>query len=407
MPKKLDQVSRRDFLKASTAGGTLATALSASKVLGANERIRLGAIGTGGRCRKSLMGNAKTQPDAELVAICDVYEPHLLQAAEVAPQAKQYRDYRALLDDKTIDAVLIGSPDHWHARMTMDAVRAGKDVYVEKPVTHTLEEGAELVRVVEASQRVVQTGTQQRSWEHFILGKQMVDAGQLGRITFVRCWWYQNYAAGQLPRSFNPAKLDRKAWLGKAPDQEVTVNKFARWRWYWDFGGGALTDLMSHWIDVAHWYTGAPAPRAVITSGQRYVLDWECPDTITCALEYPKDFSVTYHGQMASSIDDGGMELRGTKATMKLDRAHLAIYPEGGELIGKLGTMEPEILIRSRADGTIAHVRNFLDCVKSRRTPTADIRVAVDAARAAHLGNLALRQERKIKWDARGQRVES
>lgn len=407
MPINSDCISRRHFLKTSTAGATLAAAWPSAKVLGANDRIRLGAIGTGGRCRKSLVGNAKAQADTQIVALCDVYEPHLALAAEVAPEAKLYRDYRALLDDKTIDAVFIGSPDHWHARMTMDAVNAGKDVYVEKPVTHTLAEGAELVRVVEASKRVVQTGTQQRSWEHFILGKQMVDAGQLGRITFIRCWWYQNYAASGPPRKFDPAKLDRKAWLGKAPAQEVTASKFGRWRWYWDFGGGALTDLMSHWIDVAHWYTGAQAPRAALTSGQRYVLDWECPDTINCALEYAQNFSVTYHGQMASSIDDGGMELRGTKATMKLDRAHLAIYPEGGELIGKLGGPEPAILIRSRADGTIAHVRNFLDCVKSRRAPTADIRVAVDAARAAHLGNLALRQERKIKWDAARAQVES
>jgi predicted dehydrogenase len=141
------------------------------------------------------------QSDTEIVALCDVYEPRLLEAAEIAPQAKQYRDYRALLDDKNVDAVLIGSPDHWHAKMTIDAVKAGKDVYVEKPVTHKLEEGAELVRTVEAAKRVVQTGTQQRSWEHYIIGKQLVDAGKLGQITFVRAWWFQNYAVRRLPRN--------------------------------------------------------------------------------------------------------------------------------------------------------------------------------------------------------------
>jgi predicted dehydrogenase len=393
-------LNRRNFLRTSLTGATLTTALSYSSILGANDRIRLGAMGTGGRCQKAMMHYSLMQPDAEITAICDVYDLRMQEAAEMAPQAKQYRDYRALLDDKNVDAVLIGSPDHWHARMTMDAVNAGKDVYVEKPVTHSLEEGAPLIKAVEDTRRVVQTGTQQRSWEHFTLGKQLVDAGHLGQITFVRAWWYQNYAVRSLPKRFDPAKLDRKAWLGNAPDQEVNALKYSTWRWFWDFGGGALTDLMSHWIDVVHWYTGSPVPVSAMTTGHRYVLhDLECPDTITCVLDYPKNFSVTYHGQMASSIDDGGLEIRGTRATMKLDRARLAIYPEGGQLIGKLGEIEPEILIRSRADGTIAHVRNFLDCVKSRKTPAADIRAAVDCANAAHLGNLALRQERRMKWE--------
>jgi predicted dehydrogenase len=404
---KKQPLTRRKFLQASASSAVLATALSSAKVRGANERIRVGAIGTGGRCQKALMGNVKLQSDTEIVALCDVYEPRLLEAAEIAPQAKQYRDYRALLDDKNVDAVLIGSPDHWHAKMTIDAVKAGKDVYVEKPVTHKLEEGAELVRTVEAAKRVVQTGTQQRSWEHYIIGKQLVDAGKLGQITFVRAWWFQNYAVRRLPRKYDVTKLDTKAWLGNAPPQEVTALKYSTWRWFWDFGGGALTDLMSHWIDVVHWYTGSPAPATAMTNGNRYVLhDLECPDTITCVLDYPKNFSVTYHGQMASNIDDGGMEIRGTKATMKLDRSHLAIYPEGSELIGKLGSVEPEILIRSTHDGTIDHVRNFLDCVKSRKTPTANIRVAVDCANAAHIGNLAFKQERKVKWDAKTGKIE-
>jgi len=152
---------------------------------------------------------------------------------------------------------------------------------------------------------------------------------------------------------------------------------------------------------------GVTAPVSVVTSGNRYALEWECPDTITCALDYPKSFSVTYHGTMASSIDDGGLEIRGMKGTMKLNRDYLAIYPEGGEFIGKLGQMKPEKLIESRGDGTVPHIRNFLDCVKSRKTPTANIRVAVEAARASHLGNLSLKQDRRIKWNAQQERIES
>ena len=167
----MKKITRRNFLETSTTGVAVTTALSYSKVLGANDRIRLGAIGTGGRCQKALMAYSKAQPDTEIVAVCDVYETRILEALEIAPNAKQSRDYRTVLDDKTIDAVLIGSPDHWHAKMTTDAVGAGKDVYVEKPVTHSLEEGAPLVKAVEDSKRVVQTGTQQRSWEHYIIGK--------------------------------------------------------------------------------------------------------------------------------------------------------------------------------------------------------------------------------------------
>ncbi len=405
MTKK--EITRRNFLKTSTTGVAVSTALSYSKVLGANDRIRLGAMGTGGRCRKALMAIAKTQPDTEFIGVCDVYEPNLLQAVEMAPEAKKYNDYRLLLEDKNVDAVLIGSPDHWHAKMTTDAVNAGKDVYCEKPVTHSLEEGAGLIKTIEASNRVVQTGTQQRSWEHYIIGKQLVDSGKLGKITFVRAWWFQNYAARPAPTKLQFDKLDRKAWLGNAPDQEITAKKYQWWRWYWDFGGGALTDLMSHWIDVVHWYTGSNVPMSAMTNGNKYVLDWDCPDTITCVLDYPKNFSVTYHGMMASSIDDGGMEIRGTKGTMKLDRSRLAIYPEGGELIGKLGEAEPEIFIRSTHDGTIDHMRNFLDCVKSRKSPNANIRVAVDCANAAHIGNAALKQNRQVKWNAQAGKIEN
>jgi len=399
-------IPRRKFLKG-TAAVALA-GLASDKVLGANDRIRLGAIGVGGRSRKTLIPIHQNQPDTEFAAVCDVYEPHLLRTASEngLKNVKQIRDYRAILDDKSIDAVIIGAPDHWHARMVTDAVAAGKDVYVEKPVTHSLEEGNDLIRAVESSKRVVQTGTQQRSWPHFIEGKRIIDSGKLGKITFVRMWWFQNYAAGGRPTKLALDQLDQKMWLGKAPEQPVTPIKFFWWRWFWDFGGGALTDLMTHWIDVAHWYMDVTAPASVMTNGNRYALDWECPDTITCALDYPKNFSVTYHGTMASSIDDGGLEIRGMKGTMKLDRSHLAVYPEGGEFIGKLGQMKPETLLLSDDDGTIPHIRNFLDCVKSRKAPTANIRVAVEAARAAHLGNLALKQDRRIRWNAQQERIE-
>jgi len=399
-------LSRRKFMRktAMSVGGVGAIISSSrpasARIQGANDRIRIGAIGLGGRSRKGLTPHHKNQPDTEIVALCDVYEPNLLRAvSEIeVPNAKKFKDYRALLDDQSIDAVVIGTPDHWHAKMVLDALQAGKDIYVEKPVTHSLDEGEALIKAVETSKRIVQTGTQQRSWPHFIEGKKIVDAGTLGRITSVRMWWYQNYPAGGHSSKLALDKLDQKAWLGKAPAQTITPAKFYWWRWYWDFGGGALTDLMSHWIDVVHWYLDDPTPATATTVGNRYILDWDCPDTITCVLEYPKQFTTTYHGGMTSSIDDGGMELRGTKATMKLNRDRLAVYTEEGQLIGNTDSVKPGIYIESKQDGTIDHVRNFLDSVKSRRQPTANIRAGVEAARAAHIGNLALKEGRTVRW---------
>lgn len=404
-------LARRKFLKQSMAGGAAmisSSRLASANVLGANDRIRVGAIGTGGRMR-GLLNHVKTNSDAEIVALCDVYQPNIERTATQhgLSSAKQIKDYRAVLDDKNIDAVVIATPDHWHVKITADAVAAGKDVYVEKPITHSLEEGAGIIKAVEASKRVVQVGMQQRSWQHFIEGKQIIDEGKLGQITTVRMWWYQNYPASGHSSKLAYDKLDQKAWLGKARAQELTPAKFYWWRWYWDFGGGALTDLMCHWIDVVHWYQGVSTPTTATTIGNRYVLDWECPDTINCVLEYPKNFTATYHGTMSSSIDDGGLELRGTKATMKLDRERLAVYPEAGSGFSRAGDAKHSILIPSKGDGTATHIRNFLDCVKSRKTPNADIRVAVEAARAAHLGNLALKQARTVRWNAQQARLES
>ena len=181
-------ITRRDFLKETAVAGATAAVLGGlapARVLGANDKIRVGAMGTGERCQY-LMRLFKGNPSVELVAVCDVYGPRRDEALEIAgPQAKSHLDYHELLDDKDIDAVIIGAPDHWHKQMLIDAVRAGKDAYVEKPIMHSIEEGVEMVRAVEDSNRIVQTGTQQRSWPHYIMGKQIVDSGKLGKITFV------------------------------------------------------------------------------------------------------------------------------------------------------------------------------------------------------------------------------
>lgn len=385
--------NRRRFLGTGLAGGAalaLGPRIAAASALGANDRIRVGVVGTGGRARY-LMRLLKEQPGCALVAVSDVYEPRMLEAAEIAgPLAAKHPDYRRLLDDRETDAVVIGSPDHWHLRMAQDAVAAGKDVYLEKPVSRTLEEGEAFLKLGQGRQ-VVQTGTQQRSWEHYALGKQVVDSGKLGQVTFVHTYWHQRMGTGP----FSPvdqAKLDWRAWLGPAPDQPWNPERFFRWRHFRDFGGGVLTDLLTHWIDVVHWYLGVDTPAtAVVTAANHRQKTLEWPDTVTATLEYAKGFMVTHTGTYASSIDDGGIEVRGDRATLKVDRERLAVYSEDSRK-GQpwRHTPEPEILVRSVADGTAAHLANWLDCIRSREVPTAPLEAGVLAARAAHVANRSI-----------------
>jgi len=394
------EITRRTFLKGSAAGAAVLGGWGSARARGANDRIRVGILGSGGRAR-DVAQIFNQFPESEIVAVCDVYEPARAEGLKVAAkEAKAYLDYRDVLDRKDIDAVLIGSPDHWHKPMLIDAVRAGKDAYLEKPIMHSIEEGVEMVRAVEETKRVVQTGTQQRSWEHYILGKHLVDSGKLGKIIYIHTYWYQNYIRWTTtPPEIDLAKLDWKRWLGSAPDQPFSAEKYRLWRHYWDFGGGILTDLLTHWIDVIQWYMNQPAPRTATTTGQTYIFKWECPDAVTTALEFPGDFMVAFTGAYNCSISDGGIEFRGSEATLRIDRAHLAVYSEGVEW--EPGTMapKPEIYVRSERDGTIDHVKNFLDCVRSRKTPTAPIQAGFEAARTGWLANIALRRGSKITFD--------
>jgi len=385
--------NRRRFLKS----GAALTALSQRRVLGANERIRIGGIGLGGRCRY-LLNLARQEPGVEIVALCDVYEPRLEEArAKIAPTAELYVDYRRLLERNDVDAVIIGSPDHWHVPMTIDAVRAGKDAYVEKPLTKTIEEGPEVERAVRESRRVVQVGYQQRSWEHFIEAEKLIAAGKLGDITLVLASWYQNYL-GSEPGKYkvDAAKLDWKRWLGSAPDQPVDALRYHRWRWFWDFGGGHLTDLYSHYCDVIHWYMRADTPKHAQADGGVYLLKHlQCPDTINASWDYGR-FQVVYNGTLICRLEGGNLIFRGAKAMMRINRDGFAVYPEGVVPAEKTHYPPPLAAMTSAHDGTIDHMRNFLDCVRNRKEPNAPVQAGVTAARAAHLGNLAYRKGTRV-----------
>jgi predicted dehydrogenase len=388
------QENRRQFVKLAAA-----TSLSTARILGANDRIRVGVIGTGGRGRL-LMGLFNKCPDAEIVAVCDVYEPRISQAKEKdAPQARQYRDYRQILDQQDIDAVVIATPNHWHSTMALSALGAGKDIYLEKPVTHTLEEGPRLQAAVEASKQVVQTGTQNRSMPHFFEAREIVASGALGKISFVETYFYQNYARINPSRfSVDAAKLDWKSFLGPAPDQPVDPMRFQWWRWFWDFGEGTLTDLFTHVVDVSHWFLGKDLPTTASATGTNSLLPrWETPDTVNACFEYPGGLLVVFNSMMGGSLQGGGTLFRGTKAMLRISRSGFEMWDEPDQLVAQGPvTAPPKREAKAEGDVVLLHVKNFLDCMRSRKTPNAPIGPGIACARAGHLGNLALRKGRKI-----------
>jgi predicted dehydrogenase len=380
------KLNRRAFLSSS-----ILAAASAKRVLGANDSVRVAGIGVGSRGAFDL-GLAQKAERTEVVAVADVYAPRLAEIKEkLAPKGQAYRDYRELLDRKDVDAVIIGSPDHWHVQMIIDSVRAGKDVYCEKPVSHSIEEGEKLLTAVAGSKQVVQVGYQQRSWPHYQAAAEIVASGRLGGIPLIQSSWYQGYSHTVKPAA--ASDIDWKSFLGSAPDQPFDPERRANWRWFWDFGGGHLTDLFSHWVDVIHWYIGESAPDAVAALGTRNIFpEFECPDTIAATYQYPKGYNVVHTGSLAGSIEDGNIIFRGTKATLRLNRAGYALFEERSNRSGSPLLPPPALLMDSVRDGTIDHVQNFLDCVRSRATPNAPLVSSVAAARAAHLGNIAYRK---------------
>ena len=385
------------------------TALASQRVLGANDRIGVALIGCGDRGRGVTAYISKIR-GAEVRGVCDAYAPRREQAAEqFGPAAKPFRDYREILAEKDIDAVVIGTPDHWHAPMAIEAVAADKDVYLEKPVTHDLAEGEPLVKAVEASGQIVATGTQQRSWKHFLEAKELIDQGALGKITFVHCYWSQNYS--EFRKSTAPdvdlSQLDWDQWLGPAPSQPFDKTRFRFWRFFWDFGGGSVTDLMTHWIDVIQWFMKSPRPREVHAAGTTYTQDWlEAPDTVTATMLFPEGYMAAYEGNMTFGLLGCGIVFRGDKAMMTLNRLGYAVYEEGTKPLEAVSLPEPihrfarseDIPLLERVDGTgtLDNVRNWLDCIRSRSTPNAHIRVGVEAAATSHWVNRALREKRVL-----------
>lgn len=423
-------LTRRGFLQAGTA--TVLTVASWNRVLGANERIGIGIIGFGlvGRIHTR---NFHAQPDARVVGVAETYGPRLEAAAAlVGEPVARFTDFRRLLERKEVDAVVVATPDHWHALMTMLACAAGKDVYVEKPLTLFVQEGRWMTKVAQRYRRVVQVGTQQRSGPHYQRARDLIRQGRLGKIVSVQCNYFRNVTPGfgNPPDQDPPPDLNWDLWLGPAPYRQYNPNRaIYHFRWFWDYSGGQMTNLGQHSLDTVHWCLDVKGPRAVTSCGGRYFLadNGEVPDLQDVLIEYPGFHTVCQWRECAGGAGEtgmGGVWFHGNKGSMNLSRDGYQVIPDrkenptnivariiGGHPVGgpqpvpeeRAGEYWTEALKDSSGDWKaqyVAHVRNFLDCIKSRKEPNSDLESGHRVATVCHLANISLRVGRKIKWDA-------
>ena len=409
------KISRRDFVKGSTVTAmALSAGPFASRVLGANERIVVGVIGCGGQGRSN-MRDFLRQPDVEIAAVCDVYDANLYQAVEMTDgKAAPFKDFRKLLERKDVDAAIIATPDHWHALPMIAACQAGKDVYCEKPLSHTIYEGRKMVEAARKNQRIVQVGTQQRSGTHFQRAVEMVRSGKLGKVGFVRTWNSSN----QMPQGIgNPPDtdplpgLDWDMWLGPAPYTHYNRNRCLNtFRWFWDYAGGMLTDWGTHLIDIVHWAMDVDAPTSIFAVGSKsYIQDnRETPDNLEVTYEYP-GFIMNYSNRIFNNHGiDGrsyGIQFQGTQGTLFVDRAGFEFTPEPRRA-GDETAPATEHAVRSEGSPQhFPHVRNFLDCVKSRQLPASDVETGHRSTSACLLGNIAFKVKQKIVWDGKQEQI--
>jgi predicted dehydrogenase len=430
--KSLRSTSRRAFLQSVAFAGA-ATALSArsyAQIAGANNRVRVGIIGFGlvGRIHARSFHSLK---DSQVVGVSDAYRPRMEACVELAgSDCVKHPDFRRLLERKDVDAVVVATADHWHTMMTMLACDAGKDVYVEKPLHLFVREGEWMQQVAARTRRVVQIGTQQRSAPHYHRAKELLRGGAIGEIVSVRCDFFRNImpGIGNPPDGDPPGDLDWNMNLGPAPERRYNPNRaIYHFRWFWDYSGGQMTNLGHHSLDVVHWIFDLTAPRAVSSSGGRWFLkdNAEVPDAQDAIIEYPKFNAVVQFREASAGAGPssmGALTFMGTKGTMTLGRDGFAIVPDkkvspvntfakiiGGHPVGGPQPVpEPaESFWCDKAEDKSgdwkiqypAHAQNFLDCVRSRKTPNSDLASSHWVSMTCHLANISLRTGRKIVWD--------
>lgn len=408
-------MKRRHFLQQTTtcAAGSLLmpSMLRAANKIAASDRIRVAAIGINGMGWADLSSMIKN-PEAECVALCDVDKNVLdKRTAELAKnniKVAGYGDYRKILDDKNIDAVIIGTPDHWHCKIMADACAAGKDVYVEKPAGNSITEVSIMSDIQQKYERVVQVGQWQRSQKHFADAVDFVHSGKLGQVRLVKAWAYQGWMKSipVKPDGTPPPGVDYTTWLGPARTRPFNENRFHfNFRWYWDYAGGLMTDWGVHLIDYALLGSQATVPRSIMASGGKFAYPddaEETPDTLTTVYDFGK-FNILW--EHATGINGGpynrdhGIAFIGNNGTLVLDRGGWEVIPEKQDGKERMDT----VAYQKRSDnGLDLHTKNFLDVVKSRKMEDlkCSIQEGAHVATVCQMGNIAFKTGKKIYWDA-------
>ena len=397
-------MNRRTFLNSAAAG---MTAASAQRVLGANDRIGIGTVGTGGRGR-TLTRYFKENDKADTRAVCDIYEANLALGAETAgPDTKTYHEYERLLENNDIDAVIVATPDHWHAPITIAACEAGKDVYVEKPMCHTIDEAYQMIDAVRRTNRVVQVGTQRRSYDLFREGKKVMESGRIGEVKLVNSWWYNN-----VTRARNPTvegKVDWERWQGYTEKREFDPFRFRNWYWFYDYSGGLTSGQGAHILDCINWYMDAKFPSAVTCVGIDSAVDGlEIPQTTSLTVEYPEGFiavfTLGYNHMRYDKAHDQMKQFCGTKARFDVSREAHYIWEPTGEVENYKPADE---LVRYGTWGrsTAQHVENFLTCVQDRKDPNAPVEAGAYAAVSLAMAMESLESGNRMKFDPKGRRM--
>lgn len=426
-------MDRRTFLQA----GAVAAIPGPSSSRAANDRIQIGVIGAGARSQE-LMEALMQHPGAAIVGVVDAYKGRVERAIErTGGHARAYRDYHEILAGKSIDAVVVATPDHWHKQIVVDAVRAGKDVYCEKPLTFRVEDGLEIVAAAQAAERIVQVGSQGMSSQVQQRAREMIQGGKIGKVTLIRAAYNRNTASGAwvypIPPDASPQTVDWDTFLGSAPKRPFSLERFFRWRCFEDYSGGIATDLFVHLCTTIHFLMDAKAPARAMAMGELY--RWkdgrDVPDTLNAILEYPEGFTVnlssTFNNQTSA---EGSFQILGTQGAIALSSGALTFYPEmaaednrwivdswprrledayyrdpkvrEAELVDTRKPVLKDATQEFREQGqdpTIAHTGHFLDSVRSRKPYWEDATRGHRAAACAHMINFSARQKRQVEWD--------
>lgn len=386
---------RRQFLASALAA---APAFVPRTAWGANDRIAYGLIGAGGRGRY-LNGNFQ-KLGAQCVAVAEVYEPNLQAALKDSPNAKSYVDYHDLLAQPGVDAVVVATPDHHHCPMLLTALEAKKDVYLEKPMSHSLEESQLMIQAVRKASQIVQVGMQRRSAPSMIKAKEILDSGILGKITLAKPMWNWNVSRPLDNRPL-PGKLDWKRFLGPAKDRELEPMRFRSWRYFWDYSGGNMTDQGTHLMDAVQWFTNSGLARSAVCFGQNAKATGSEVTDVFCAVFEYANLMATWTLNYCNSYDnDWSIQFQGDEGTMIINNSGFRIWKEPvPKNPDPVQQMEAPIPIET-------HIQNFLDCMQSRKEPNAPVEVGASGVSAPHLANLAFHQGRQVHLSPDGARAD-